>query len=184
MSREVWFPYHFLSADWRDAGYFKWILNNSGIFDYGTSGYMMLYAAMILGFCFFWVASQFNPSQVADDLNRSGAFVPGYRAGEETAKHIDWTMTRVTTAGAIFLTIISVLPMIFNNMSGSALSFSVANFFGGASLLIIVSVMLDTCQHIHTHIITYGGYEEQSLRRQRRRGHGEDPGDAPVVPSE
>ncbi|MCH2175664.1 MAG: preprotein translocase subunit SecY [Lentisphaeria bacterium] len=139
-------------------------------FNPSNGKYVVVYGLLVLFFCFFWVANQFNPIKIADDLKRSGAYVPGYRPGDETASHIDWTMTRVTTAGAVFLTIIAVLPFIFTLSLG--MDFTFTQFFGGASLLIIVGVMLDTLNQMQSHVLTFGGYENlvKGPRIRNRRG--------------
>ncbi len=151
--------------DWVDdlAG---WI---APAFQYGTTGYMLIFAALIIFFCFFWVSSQFNPVKVADDLKRSNAYVPGYRPGADTAHHLDWTMTRVTTAGATFLTIVALLPMLFIRVVD--VQPIVAQFFGGTSMLIMVGVVLDTMRQLETYMITHGGYET-FMKKGRIRGRG------------
>ena len=112
------------------------------------------------------MATQFQPSQIADDLKKYGGYIPGVRPGKPTAEFLDFTMTRLTFAGAIFLTLIAVLP------SFSARDLHVpqitAQFFGGTSLLIIVGVMLDTMRQVETHLIQrhYDGF----LRKGRIRG--------------
>ncbi|OVE82559.1 preprotein translocase subunit SecY [bacterium M21] len=136
------------------------------LFAMGTGTYMAIYAALILFFCFFWVSSQFNPVKISDDLKRSSAYVPGYRPGNETADYLNWTMTRVTTAGAIFLTLVALMPMLFNSMIG--VPYLVAGFFGGTSMLIMVGVMLDTMRQIEVYLVSHGGYE--SFMKGRVRG--------------
>ncbi len=145
----------------------NWVSYVAPYFQYGTQSYMLVYGALVLFFCFFWVASQFNPLKVADDLKRSNAYIPGYHPGEETAAYLDWTMTRVTTAGAVFLTFIALLPMIFSTKLN--VPFLIAGFFGGTSLLIMVGVLLDTLRQIESHILTHGGYET-FMRSGRMRG--------------
>src|SRR6202162_3101583 len=123
-------------------------------------------AAMIFFFSYFWVATQFQPAQIADDLKKYGGYVPGVRPGKPTADFLDYTMTRLTFAGAIFLTMIAILPSL---MSQSLhVPVITAQFFGGTSLLIIVGVMLDTMRQVETHLIQrhYDGF----LRKGRVRG--------------
>src|SRR5213595_4044286 len=123
-------------------------------------------AAMIFFFSYFWVATQFQPSQIADDLKKYGGYIPGVRPGKPTAEFLDYTMTRLTFAGAIFLTLIAVLPSLLSQ--GLHVPTVTAQFFGGTSLLIIVGVMLDTMRQVETHLIQrhYDGF----LRKGRVRG--------------
>lgn len=134
-----------------------WVSYLSPYFEYATTSYMLMYAALVIVFCFFWTANQFNPVQIADDLKRGGAYIPGVRPGKPTADFMDYTMTRVTTAGAFFLTIIALLPMLFHR--GLSIPGDVSQFFGGTSLLISVGVLLDMMRQIESHMIQYGGYE-------------------------
>lgn len=128
--------------------------------------YLTLYGLMILFFSYFWVATQFNPLQIADDLKKYGGYVPGIRPGRPTAEYLDHTMTRITLAGAVFLTILAVIPPILSrNMRLPNLT---ANFFGGTSLLITVGVVLDTMRQVESHLVMrhYDGF----LRKGRLRG--------------
>ncbi len=130
--------------------------------------YMSLYALMILFFSYFWVATVFNPVQIADDLKKAGGYVPGIRPGTPTAEFLDRTMTRITLAGAVFLTIIAVIPTIMARQFN--IPWIVASFFGGTSLLIIVGVMLDTMRQIESHLIMrhYDGFLKKGRLRGRR----------------
>jgi preprotein translocase subunit SecY len=127
-------------------------------------------AAMIFFFSYFWVATQFQPAQIADDLKKHGAYIPGVRPGKPTADFLDYTMTRLTFAGAIFLTIIAVLPSLLSQ--SLHVPTITAQFFGGTSLLIVVGVMLDTMRQVETHLIQrhYDGF----LRKGRIRGRSFD----------
>ena len=131
----------------------------------GWPHYLIL-AAMIFFFSYFWVATQFQPSQIADDLKKYGGYIPGVRPGKPTAEFLDYTMTRLTFAGAIFLTMIAVLPTLLSR--GLNVPQITAQFFGGTSLLIIVGVILDTMRQVETHLIQrhYDGF----LRKGRIRG--------------
>lgn len=135
----------------------------------GTPLYNTIYAAMILFFSYFWVATQFNPVQIADDLKKNGGYVPGIRPGKPTAEFLDRTMTRITLAGAIFLTIIAVIPTIMAQWFN--IPFIVTSFFGGTSLLIIVGVMLDTMRQIESHLVMryYDGFLKKGKLRGRRK---------------
>lgn len=136
---------------------------------YGTPLYMIVFGLMILFFSYFWVATQFNPIQIADDLKKHGGYIPGIRPGTPTANFLDRTMTRITLAGALFLTIIAVLPSIVSNQFG--IPWKVASFFGGTSLLIIVGVMLDTMRQIESHLLMrhYDGFLKKGKLRSGRR---------------
>ena len=125
-----------------------------------------VFGGMIFFFSYFWVATQFQPQQIADDLKKYGGYVPGVRPGKPTADFLDFTMTRLTFAGAIFLTIIAVLPQMLSHQLN--VPYITAQFFGGTSLLIIVGVILDTMRQIETHLIQrhYDGF----LRKGRIRG--------------
>jgi preprotein translocase subunit SecY len=130
----------------------------------GWLHYVVL-AAMIFFFSYFWVATQFQPSQIADDLKKYGGYIPGVRPGKPTAEFLDYTMTRLTFAGAIFLTMIAILPSLMSQWLH--VPQITAQFFGGTSLLIIVGVILDTMRQVETHLIQrhYDGF----LRKGRIR---------------
>jgi preprotein translocase subunit SecY len=134
----------------------------------GWPHYVIL-AAMIFFFSYFWVATQFQPSQIADDLKKYGGYIPGVRPGKPTADFLDHTMTRLTFAGALCLTVIAVLPSLLSQ--GLHVPQITAQFFGGTSLLIIVGVMLDTMRQVETHLIQrhYDGF----LRKGRIRGRSD-----------
>jgi preprotein translocase subunit SecY len=130
---------------------------------------MVLYGVLIIAFAFFWVANQFNPIRIADDLKRQGAYIPGIRPGKPTADFLDKSMTRVTMAGSVFLMVLALLPMIASTQM--QVPYLIAGYFGGASLLIIVSVLLDTMRQVNSHLMThrYDGFMTAgSLRRGRR----------------
>ncbi len=138
----------------------------SRYFVYGSNGYLFTYGLLVVLFSYFWVANQFNPVQIAENLKKEGAYVPGIRPGKPTAEFLDSTMTRVTLAGAIFLTGLALFPMLLYN--GLSINMMVASFFGGTSLLIIVGVMLDTLSQMESHLLmrNYDGF----LKRGRLRG--------------
>jgi preprotein translocase subunit SecY len=135
----------------------------------GWPHYVVL-AAMIFFFSYFWVATQFQPAQIADDLKKYGGYIPGVRPGEPSSIFLDYTMTRLTFAGAVFLTLIAVLPSLLSQ--GLNVPTITAQFFGGTSLLIVVGVMLDTMRQVETHLIQrhYDGF----LRKGRIRGRAFD----------
>jgi len=129
-------------------------------------GYMAAYAILILLFSFFWVANQFNPLQIADNLKKEGAYIPGISPGQATANFLDLTMTRVTTGGAVFLMVLALFPMLL--YSNFRIPFMVTQFFGGTSLLIMVGVVLDTMSQLESHLTMrhYDGF----LKSGRLRG--------------
>ncbi|MGP8200148.1 MAG: preprotein translocase subunit SecY [Limisphaerales bacterium] len=132
----------------------------------GSFIYLLLYGLMILFFSYFWVATQFNELQIADDMKKSGGYIPGVRPGQATSGFLHRTMSRITLAGAIFLTIIAVIPILLQEAMG--IQYTVAQFFGGTSLLITVGVMLDTMRQMEAHLLMrhYDGF----LKKGRLKG--------------
>jgi len=123
---------------------------------YGSLGYMCMDGIMILAFSYFWVANQFNPIQISDNLKNQGAYIPGIRPGTPTADFLDSTMTRITLSGALFLAALAIFPTILAEYF--KVPFMVAQFFGGTSLLIMVGVVLDTLSQLESHL-TMRNYE-------------------------
>lgn len=134
----------------------------------GRLVYSMLYVLLIVFFCYFWTATQFNPIQWAEDMKRNGAFVPGVRPGKATAQFFDYTMTRLTLAGGVFLAAVAVLPTIIGNWFG--LPYLVTQFFGGTGMLIVVGVMLETIRQIESHLVmrNYEGFLRKGKRFKSR----------------
>jgi preprotein translocase subunit SecY len=134
--------------------------------DRGSWLYLLLYGLMILFFSYFWVATQFNELQIADDMKKSGGYIPGVRPGQATSNFLHRTMSRITLAGALFLTVIATIPIILGQWM--RIPPTVAQFFGGTSLLIIVGVMLDTMRQMESHLLMrhYDGF----LKKGRLRG--------------
>lgn len=132
----------------------------------GAVLYLTLYALMILFFSYFWVATQFNELQIADDLKKNGGYIPGVRPGQATSDYLHNAMSRITLAGAIFLTVIAVIPILLYR--AMQIPYSVATFFGGTSMLIMVGVLLDTMRQMETHLLMrhYDGF----LKKGRLRG--------------
>jgi preprotein translocase subunit SecY len=128
--------------------------------------YMALYGLMILFFSYFWVATQFNEVQIADDLKKYGGYIPGVRPGSATSDYLHNAMHRITLAGAIFLTIIAVIPIMLSREM--KVPPYVAQYFGGTSMLILVGVMLDTMRQMESHLLMrhYDGF----LKKGRLRG--------------
>jgi preprotein translocase subunit SecY len=132
---------------------------------HGRPLYMLLYAVMIIFFAFFYTAIVFNPTETADNLKKHGGFIPGIRPGERTAQYIDQVLTKITVIGALYLTIICLIPEIL--ISNAALPF----YFGGTSLLIVVSVTMDTVAQISGHLQAhqYEGLIKKAKLRGRKR---------------
>ena len=128
--------------------------------------YVALYSLMILFFSYFWVATQFNELQIADDLKKNGGYIPGVRPGQATSEYLHNAMSRITLAGAIFLMIIASVPLLLYNQLN--IPYPVATFFGGTSMLIMVGVLLDTMRQMETHLLMrhYDGF----LKKGRLRG--------------
>jgi len=124
----------------------------------GAVLYLSLYSLMVLFFSYFWVATQFNELQIADDLKKNGGYIPGVRPGQATSDFLHNAMSRITLAGAVFLVIIAVIPMILYRLMN--MPYQVAQFFGGTSMLITVGVMLDTMRQMESHLLMrhYDGF--------------------------
>ena len=133
---------------------------------HGRPVYMLLYAFLIAFFAFFYTAIVFNPKDTADNLKRHGGFIPGIRPGERTAEYLDYVLTRITVIGAIYLVVVCILPEILVSQTGIPLA------LGGTSLLIVVSVTLDTVAQIQGHLIAqqYEGLIKKSKLRGGKRG--------------
>jgi preprotein translocase subunit SecY len=138
-----------------------------------TSGplHYILYVGMIFFFSYFWVSFMFNPIQIAEDVKRNGGFIPGVRPGSPTADFLEYTMTRLTLAGAIFLAVLAILPMAAQQLAHVPTLTS--QFFGGTSLLIMIGVMLDTMRQMETYLLQrhYDGF----LKKGRIRGRSSGP---------
>ncbi|QJE96032.1 preprotein translocase subunit SecY [Luteolibacter luteus] len=134
----------------------------------GGTWYYILGGLFIFFFSYFWVATMFQPSQISEDLKRNGGYIPGVRPGKPTADFLDFTMTRLTFAGAIFLTLIFVLPAAIGHLVELPPGSMVLQFFGGTSLLILVGVVLDIMRQVETHLLQrhYDGF----LRKGKLKG--------------
>lgn len=146
----------------------QWSKGVASALSMGQPLYLALYGVLILFFSYFWVATQFNPLQIADDLKRNSGYVPGIRPGRPTAEFLDRTMTRITLIGAIFLTVIAVIPTVM--ATWFRVPWLVASFMGGTSLLIVVGVMLDTMRQVESHLLMrhYDGFLKKGRLRGRR----------------
>ena len=162
-------PAFLLNSMFPTAG---WSIKIQEILGSGGPGYYTIAGIMIFFFSYFWVATMFQPSEISENLKRSGGYIPGVRPGKPTADFLDFTMTRLTFAGAFFLTILFALPYLVSQMPrgiiGKELPFAVASFFGGTSLLIIVGVLLDAMRQVETHLLqrNYDGF----LRKGKLKG--------------
>ena len=141
-----------------------WLRDLSTTLSPGQPLYVMLYAGAIVFFCFFYTALVFNPREMADNLKRSGAFIPGIRPGEQTAKYIDGVMTRLTVAGAIYITAVCLLPEFL------ILELNVPFYFGGTSLLIIVVVVMDFMSQVQAHLMSH--QYDGLMKKANLKGYG------------
>jgi preprotein translocase subunit SecY len=128
--------------------------------------YYIFSGILIFFFSYFWVATMFQPSQIAEDLKKNGGYIPGVRPGKPTADFLDYTMSRLTFAGAVFLTVVAVLPAFVSRALG--INHNISQFFGGTSILILVGVLLDVMRQAETHLLQrhYDGF----LRKGKIRG--------------
>jgi preprotein translocase subunit SecY len=143
-----------------------WLQAISTHLAHGQRLYIALYVALIVFFAFFYTAVVFNPTETADNLKKHGGFVPGIRPGKNTADYLDHVLTRLTVIGAAYLAVICVLPEILISQ------YSVPFYFGGTSLLIVVSVTMDTVAQIHSHLIAhqYEGLIKKAKLKPTREG--------------
>jgi preprotein translocase subunit SecY len=143
---------------------FGWLGDITAYLAHGRPLYMALYVALIVFFCFFYTAIVFNPAETADNLRKYGGFIPGIRPGKNTADYLDYVLTRLTVVGAAYLAAVCILPEFLIS------EYSVPFYFGGTSLLIVVSVTMDTVAQIHSHLLAhqYEGLIRKSKLRGRR----------------
>ncbi|MFD2239052.1 preprotein translocase subunit SecY [Aureimonas populi] len=134
---------------------------------HGQPLYMIFYAAMIAFFAFFYTAIVFNPKDTADNLKKHGGFIPGIRPGERTAEYIDYVLTRITVVGAIYLVVVCLLPEVLISTAG------IPFYLGGTSLLIVVSVTMDTVAQVQGHLLAhqYEGLVKKAKLRGGKRGN-------------
>jgi len=152
-------------TSWFSSGdQMRWLKDIAGTLTPGQPIYVMLYAAAIVFFCFFYTALVFNSKETADNLKKSGAFVPGIRPGEQTAKYIDKILMRLTLTGAIYVTLVCLLPEFL------ILKWNVPFYFGGTSLLIIVVVTMDFMAQVQAYIMSH--QYESLLKKANFKGAG------------
>ncbi len=144
----------------------SWMVQFSNYLSPGSWVYMTIYVLLILFFTYFWTSTQFKPEQIASDMKKNGAFIPGIRQGKPTQDFLEATMSRVTLIGAVFLAIIAILPTVVGRVM--EVDANISQFFGGTSLLILVGVILDTTKQIESHLLMkrYEGF----MTRGRFRG--------------
>ena len=143
----------------------EWLDIMMGYIGPGRPGYMALYAFLIIFFCFFYTSIVFNPEETADNLRKYGGFLPGIRPGKKTAEYLDYVLTRLTVIGAAYITLVCLLPEILIS------AYSVPFYLGGTSVLIVVSVTLDTVAQIQSHLVAHQ-YEGLIKRSKLRGGAG------------
>ncbi len=143
------------------------LVSISKLFQYDSWFYAICYFLMIVIFTYFYTAIIFNPRDMAENMKKQSGFIPGIRPGQATSDYIDYTLTRITLPGAIFLGIIAILPTFVTNIFNVNMSF--AQFFGGTSLLIMVGVALDTLQQVESHLLMrhYDGFMKSGRIRGR-----------------
>lgn len=141
----------------------QWLQTAVAYLGQGSPLFLTLYAAMIVFFCFFYTSVVFNPEDTADNLRKYGGFLPGIRPGKRTAEYIDYVLSRLTLIGAIYLVVLCMVPMLMGGGASIAL--------GGTSILIVVSVTMDTISQIQSHLLAhqYEGLIKKSKLRGRKR---------------
>ncbi|MAZ44323.1 MAG: preprotein translocase subunit SecY [Legionellales bacterium] len=146
---------------------FEWLTDVGLALEPGQPLYIALFAAGIMFFCFFYTALMFNPRETADNLKRSGAFIPGIRPGEQTANYIDKVMTRLTLIGALYISFVALLPEFL------IMGWQVPFYFGGTSMLIIVVVVMDFVAQVQAHLISkqYEGLMKKGIGRGKGRNN-------------
>ena len=152
-------------AQWFGEGDgFSWLQDIALALGPGQPLNIVLFSAGIVFFCFFYTALVFNPKDVADNLKKSGAFIPGIRPGEQTARYIDSVLTRLTMVGALYMTAVCLIPQFL------VVSANVPFYLGGTSLLIVVVVVMDTMAQIQSHLTSH--QYESLMKKTNLKGHG------------
>jgi preprotein translocase subunit SecY len=146
------------------SGATGWLSSIGNLLAHGQPLYMIAYAAMIIFFSYFYTAVVFNPQETAENLKKYGGFIPGIRPGSATADYFDYVLTRLTTIGGLYLCVVCLLPEILISRYG------IPFYFGGTSLMIIVSVTMDTVTQIQSHLLAH--QYEGLIRKARVRGRG------------
>src|SRR5688572_13607758 len=146
------------------SGSFSWLQNVSAALTPGQPAHMILYGGLIIFFCFFYTALVFNSRETAENLKKSGAFIPGIRPGQQTGEYIDKVLTRLTVWGALYVTTVCLLPEVLMSR------FSVPFYFGGTSLLIMVVVIMDFQAQVAAHLMSH--QYEGLMKKANLRGYG------------
>jgi preprotein translocase subunit SecY len=149
-------------ASFGGAGGPEWLALVSAWLGRGQPLFLALYVGLIVFFAFFYTAIVFNPQDTAENLRKHGGFIPGIRPGQRTAEYLDYVLTRLTAVGALYLAVVCILPEILISQ------YAVPFYFGGTSLLIVVSVTMDTTAQIQSHLIAH--QYEGLIRKSRLRG--------------
>jgi preprotein translocase subunit SecY len=136
-------------------GFFDWV---AGLLSPGSISYLIVLSILIIFFTYFWTTTQFHPEQIASELKKNGAFIPGVRQGKPTQDYLEQSMNKIVMAGAFSLALIAILPTVVSKLL--SVDANISNFFGGTSLLILVGVVLDTMKQIESHLIMkrYDGF--------------------------
>ena len=152
-------------ASWGgSSGGFTWLQNIAAAMTPGQPAHMILYGSLIIFFCFFYTALVFNSRETAENLKKSGAFIPGIRPGQQTGEYIDKVLTRLTVWGAMYVTVVCLLPEVMMSR------FSVPFYFGGTSLLIMVVVIMDFQAQVAAHLMSH--QYEGLMKKANLRGYG------------
>jgi preprotein translocase subunit SecY len=152
-------------ASWSgSSGGFSWLQNVAAAMTPGQPAHMILYGSLIIFFCFFYTALVFNSRETAENLKKSGAFIPGIRPGQQTGEYIDKVLTRLTVWGALYVTVVCLLPEVLMSR------FSVPFYFGGTSLLIMVVVIMDFQAQVAAHLMSH--QYEGLMKKANLRGYG------------
>lgn len=153
-------------AGFADENSPEWVTTLTALIGVGQPLYLLFYIVGIVFFCFFYTALVFNPEETADNLKKYGGFIPGIRPGKNTAKYLDYVLTRLTVVGAVYLCFVCLLPEILKAQ------YAIPFYFGGTSLLIVVNVTMDTVGQIHSHLMAHqyeGLMKKSKLRGGKRR---------------
>jgi preprotein translocase subunit SecY len=145
----------------------EWVTTMQAVIGYGKPGHMALYALGIIFFSFFYTSIVFNPEETADNLRKYGGFLPGIRPGKKTAEYLDFVLTRLTVLGAAYITAVCLLPEILISAYG------VPFYLGGTSIMIVISVTLDTVAQIQSHLVAH--QYEGLIKRSKLRGSNAAP---------
>ena len=152
------------------GGFWDWVTQKLyALFNYDSFSYIVIYVLLIAFFCFFWTAVQFNPIKMADEMKEHGNFVPGIRPGRRTAEFFERIMTRITLAGAAFISLIAIMPLLVQR--ATHLGARASYIYGGTGILIVVGVALDLVQKIENHLLMrhYDGFLKGGTRIRGRR---------------